>query len=129
MTVIRWNRNRTAEVEALEDVEAVLELAQVDAREHDPAMVEMTHDNGAALAIGVGRPVSVVTFSRSPDPPYFVSVGEASGDADDPAVFYYGGHWTEFAARNGVPADVALMAMRTFFQTGARPANIAWEEE
>jgi hypothetical protein len=91
-----------------------------------PLTVELRSPGGASLTVGLGRLVSVATFSASAGPPYFVSSGDSG--AGELLVFFRDGHWPEFDAASGIPLTAALEAAHEFVATGERPSNIAWAE-
>lgn len=92
-----------------------------------PAMVEFGRldDASPVLAIGLGRPRSVVTFQASLDPPYFISL--ASDQRVGTICFVYAQEDTEYSARNSVPIEAALDALLEFLTTAGRPHSIDWE--
>lgn len=60
-----------------------------------PRLVDLVAPDGAVLSIGLGAPVTVLSFSRSPDGPCFSSRGPANGD-EPSNWFSYNGEPTEF---------------------------------
>jgi Immunity protein Imm1 len=121
----RSPRLRSAEVDGEHDLQQILDGIERDAPE--PVVAELVAAGGARLGIGLGGPRSVLAFNPSSEPPYFMSVGNA-GSADQDAIFYLHGHWTEFPMTALVPKAAAREAALQFMRTGDRPDNVVWEE-
>jgi hypothetical protein len=66
---------------------------------------------------------------RSPqvDPQLWVCRGPWSDDDDALVGFSHHGQWSEVPRRYTVPYEAAREALRSFYLTGARPANVKWE--
>jgi hypothetical protein len=96
---------------------------------HDalPLGAFLTAPDGKWMGIGLAEP-SVLTFQQGADPPYFMSAGLATPTNDDPLVYSFQGHWTEFPAEAGIPLERALAAAKEFFVAGDRPAGVEWTE-
>ena len=118
--------HRPRVVESSEALNRLLGEAGVEAQ-GTFTMAELVSPLGASCSIGLGRQRSVVTFSASADPPYFLSRGDETS-VSDPLVFFYNGHWTEFGVEASVPADQAVLALKEFFETGEQPSSVALAE-
>src|SRR4051794_10840189 len=97
-------RSRATVVPGEHELESVLDEIEHDAPQ--PVMVELVASDGARLGVGLGASNSVLAFNPSPEPPYFISVGDPDAAEEDP-VFYLHGHWTEFPASALVPNSAA----------------------
>lgn len=112
-------------IDSVNDLDTKLDALEEKARGR-PFIVELVRPEGAVLALGLGRPDTVLSYSTSPDPPYFHSVGDKEDGTD--LVFWYYGEWTDFPRAHAVPAEVGREALRHFVQNNSRPPNVAWEE-
>ena len=107
--------------EALQLIEE-LQRTKVD----PPAMVEFFEPrSGKALAVGVGRMDTVVTFQESLDPPYYISLGSFRDDGI--TSFCYGNEDTEYLNQNRVPLQSGLDALLFFVLHRGRPPGLEWE--
>jgi Immunity protein Imm1 len=122
-----WRSSREpVPVETADQLDVLITTA-FDEGAGDRSMAELTAPSGASLAIGLSNDESIATFCESyADPPYYLSRGDE--DSDNPIVFFYDGHWSEFPRRAAVPAAAAVAAAREFFHTGRRPRLLAWDE-
>jgi hypothetical protein len=122
-----WGRSRNpVSVADEEHLTALLDKASADAATSFTT-AELRSPGGAACAIGLGREVSVATFSASyAEPPYYVSHGRLG--FSEPLVFFHDGHWTEFEPEAAIPVEVARTALADFFTTGSLPSNVKWTE-
>lgn len=127
MAKLIWGEDGEAAVGSAEELDALLDRLTGEAESSEPFIVELVGDGGAALSMGIGRPLSVVNYvSASFDPPYFQSVGHAGNE--DELVFLYRGEWSEFPPQSAVPTEHARDALRRFLETEMRPDSIAWGE-
>ena len=124
-----------------EGLEAAL-LASPGRADAPNAIVTLVAPGGDTLSVGIAgpadgenpgltQPLASVEYNRaSQDPPYLVVVGDASltYEHGGVAVFRDAGQWTEVLRRNCVPVDVMLRIAGFFFETGALPSWIAWEQ-
>ncbi len=78
------------------------------------------------FAIGAGRALSILTFQRAPDPPYYRSRGV--GDRQGDLWFIYAGENTQFRASDSVPIDMARDALQEYLMFGDLPVAIGWDE-
>ncbi len=114
-------------VKSLEELDALLDQLARDYSGDDAILVDVENSAGDGLAIGLGKDYSVLGFtSASGDPPYLVSKGSEA--SDEPLVFYFQGHWTEFSMRNAIPVSAARDAVREFLTTGKLTCAVDWEE-
>ncbi|HEX4212306.1 MAG TPA: Imm1 family immunity protein [Candidatus Dormibacteraeota bacterium] len=104
---------------------ALLDRISRESREA-PLLVDLVSPDGAVLSIGVGAPVTVLSFSQSPDGPYYSSRGQV--EADEPSVWFsYNGAPTEFQRHKAIDADLAMRAASAFLSTGQRSSLVDWE--
>ena len=102
-------------------------LATFKTKMVEPTMVEFFKpETGLALAIGLGRAESVVTFQNSLDPPYYISLGDPTREGI--VTFWYGDDLNEYLSRNEVPTEEAEKALLYFLENTARPPNLHWEQ-
>jgi hypothetical protein len=125
LCTLGWSQDETVTIASADELDNLLRRLQAEWREH-PAMAELVHPDGAALSIGLGRDVAVLSLVLSPDPPYFVSAGDPL--AQGSLWFDYYGSPSEFPMHQAVDIDRALDAMRRFFLSGRQPDNLEWEE-
>jgi hypothetical protein len=108
--------------------ELVALLRRVAAECPRPLIVTVVRADGDQLSVGLGRPVSFLTYIPAhDDPPYFSVVGV---EADGEVCFDYAGEPTFYAARNTVPFEVALDVACRFAASGGLPLPdvVAWED-
>jgi len=112
-------------VNDLEDAsELIEELREMNI--DPPAMVEFFEPrSGKALAIGVGRIDTVLTYQESLDPPYYISQGPVCNDGI--VSFCYGNEDTEFLNQNRVPFQPGLDALLFFVLHRSKPPSLEWE--
>jgi hypothetical protein len=121
-----WDHNKVV-VSSVQELDAMLERLTDEAERDMPFMVALAREDGSGLSIGVGRPVSVLSYiSASLDPPYFNSRGDDT--REEPVEFLSGGEMTEFPPSSAIPTEAAREAMRYFFETGELSPHVAWEE-
>lgn len=126
----RWTEDEEVQEESVLDVASALDLyRRVDAasRKSDPTMVEFENGHGAAIAIGAGRDVTVITAQGSDDPPYFTTrAGRrlASDDVD----FMYAGENTPYPAHSVVAKADGLRALERFLRSGELDPDLQWEQ-
>lgn len=91
-----------------------------------PRLVDLVAPDGAVLSIGVGAPLTVLSFSRSPDGPYFSSRGPMNGD--EPSVWFsYNGEPTEFQRHKAIDPDLATRVASDFLSSGELSKLVDWE--
>jgi hypothetical protein len=108
--------------------ELVALLRRVAAECPRPVIATVVRADGDTLSVGLGRPVSFLTYIPADnDPPYFSVVGEES---DGEVCFDYASEPTFYAARNTVPFEVALDVACRFAATRGLPLPdvVAWED-
>jgi hypothetical protein len=119
-----WDNTGRAEVKSWQEAEALLE--RIGLQVEPPCLVEFyAPDSGQSLGLGIGRKMTVVTFQATLDPPYFVSLGDK--DRSGTEWFCYGNEQTEYLAKNLVPMDQGLAALKHFVESRTQPENLAWE--
>jgi hypothetical protein len=72
------------------------------------------------LSIGVGRPVSFLTFIPKDNMPPYFSVHVASNPEEE-VCFDYNGEPSCYSARNTVPFELALEVVRRFVLSSGLP--------
>jgi hypothetical protein len=113
-------------VEVAEEALALLERVHRQADREAPPLLEFRAEGGCALGVGLGREVSVVTYQRSLEPPYFISLGSVARES---TWFCYASRYSEYIASNLVSIDVAKRAVSDFFESeGGRSNQLEWEE-
>lgn len=111
----------------VEDADAALSLLKELENIDLPAIVEFYDPaSGRSLGVGMGRRESVMTYQRSLDPPYHISLG--NGDASGTIWFCYGNEESEYLARNIVPVSVVFPTVKAFFDCSDLPGTVAWEQ-
>lgn len=126
LAYVWWNSNEVVEGSVSNWAEAEQLIAEIGATAKLPTMLDVyDSDTRMALALGIGRAVTVVTFQYSIDPPYFISVG--SSKSEEITEFQYGGEPTEYYIRNTVPIEDGLAALKEFIERRDKPANLVWE--
>lgn len=126
---VRWTEGATIRRRKVTNAADGMRLfKQIRARSaQSPTMVEFANDDrGLALAIGVGRPQTVLTFQVSGDPPYFTSRGITEASGED-LYFTYAGEGTPYPSNSAVPIDDGILVLRDFLESGERSDAIAWE--
>ena len=110
-----------------EDAERLFE--EVDVSGDGPVLIDFyrVSEGGRSLTIAAGGKRSVLNYQESLDPPYYSSRGDTDGEQPT-EVFSYGGHESEFRARNLVDKGLAVRALREYVRTGHRPGLVTWEE-
>jgi Immunity protein Imm1 len=116
-----------ADVASAEELEEILRGLAHERHGVPPLGAFLAAPDGKWMGIGLAEP-SVLTFQLGADPPYFMSAGSATPTNDDPLVYSFQGHLTEFPAEAGIPLERALAAATEFFVSGNRPASIEWKE-
>jgi immunity protein Imm1 of predicted polymorphic toxin system len=123
---VEWGEDGTAWVSSVAELDALLDKLAREAAAK-PFMVDLVSPSGDSLSIGLGSKKSVLSWIPSGgNPPYYASKGNP--EADGAVVFFYRGSWSEFPGWSAISIAAARAAMRTFFQTGARPTTVEWEE-
>jgi hypothetical protein len=92
------------------------------------AIVAVVFSQGHQVGIGLGLPVSFVSF-RSCDPaqeqPCVITVAESPPEQG--AMFYFlNSQRTEIQRQNLIPATLARQIVREFLKTGRRPTTTRW---
>src|SRR5438552_2853252 len=92
-----WDTAYEQDVSAWNEADALLDKL---ALQTDPPRLVEFYDpaSGRALAIGVGRDSTVLTYQDSLDPPYFLSLGDPLTKGVE--WFCYGNERTEYMAKN-----------------------------
>ncbi len=70
--------------------------------------------------------MSVLTFQKSLDPPYFISLGDVGREGVE--WFCYAGERTEYLASNLISLDVAMAALKHFVDFRTKPECVEWEQ-
>lgn len=92
-------------------------------------IAEVILDDGACLAIGLGREISVLSYVDATKlPPYLSSQGSARARTCDGVVFHYYGHLSEFPRSAAVPIAEAVEAVRYFCRHGKLSPLMNWVE-
>lgn len=81
--------------------------------------------NGSALAIGLGRDHSVLSFSGSNNNVNFIAKDSIASSST--TWFLYGGSQSEFCSENIIPIEKAKAAFEYFFQSGKLLRDISWD--
>jgi Immunity protein Imm1 len=122
---LSWDEKAT-EVPVRSEGELLARLHDIPSEAGDtPPLVTLSTPDGGALTIGLGREYSVVNDIRSVNEPDWISRGTLG--PDESPVFYFHGHYSEFAPGSAVSVDEAVEAMLRFFRTGRRPENLEWD--
>jgi hypothetical protein len=124
-----WTDNEEVQEQPVRDVASALDLFhKVDsaARKGDPTMVEFKNGRGAAIAIGAGRDVTVITAQSSEDPPYFMSLARGSLVPEDPTFMYLAEN-TPYPVENTVPKAEGVTALERFLRSGELDPALDWE--
>ncbi|ARU54286.1 immunity protein Imm1 [Oleiphilus messinensis] len=119
-----WNQTFRKEVSTYDEARTIIDRLKktID----PPAMVEFFDNSKRAIAIGIGRNVSVVTYQDSLDPPYLISLGEREQPGTE--WFCYGNEESEYLGRNLVSITLADNALKCFFTSNERPSVLKWEQ-
>ena len=127
MIKITWNDHED-QVGSIDELDRALDDIHTRLRCAEPELVTVERPNGDSLSIGLGREdISVMNYvGVDQDPPYFTSSG--GSDVDEAIAFRFGGEWSEFPLRNGIPIQRARAAMRHFCETGQLSEEVIWEE-
>lgn len=99
----------------IHDLVALNEALDAIANEHpnDDAILVNVYVEGDQMTIGLGRDVSVVSFTRGcGEPPYWMLGGAGTSGV----LFYYFGTWTEFEGGFVVPMEAARAAVARFVE-------------
>ncbi len=125
----RWSEQEEVREQKVDEVAGALSLfKEVDAASKDhPTMVEFENGHGAAIAIGAGRAVTVITAQHSLDPPYFTSRAKGAMEGAD-AWFIYAGENTPYPADSVVPKTDGVRALEHFLRTGELDSHLDWEK-
>jgi hypothetical protein len=98
-----------------------------EAAERDPFFAILNAPNGATLAIGLGRKLSVLSYTA---PGGWPAKHVVNNDKDEHLLNYkFLGHFSEMPARYAVPLDQALDVAVEFFKTGQLTARLHWEDD
>jgi hypothetical protein len=123
-----WTENDLVKsVELLSAAGALSLLDELDARLGvGPSMLEILNgEPGSAIAIGTGRPETIVTWQGGFDPPFYIS----SGESTRPGVvsFRFGGEASEYLATHLIPKSNGRQALIDYLNDGRRSTLIDWE--
>jgi hypothetical protein len=119
-----WEHDERVQVTSWEEAETLLQT--IGSRSGPPCLVEFyDSESGRSLGLGVGRPLTVVTYQDSLDPPYFISLGDKERLGTE--WFCYGNEQTDYLATNLVPISQGKSALRHFLVSRSRPDNLSWE--
>lgn len=117
------------EIRCRDDAAVLSEVWRLHAAAGTPrVVVEVLREPGGfpSLSLAVGGSESLVTYQATNDPPYFISVGDPSRQAEsEPLV--HGMQVIEHLGRNVVPWAVASAALQEFLKAEERPNGLAWE--
>ena len=129
MWKVEWRDDSKHVVATTEELESLLDRLHLEHEDAEPILAVIESQiNGDSLAIGLGRPLSVLNFVRgSGDPPYLTSLG--TSDEEKTMEFDFMGQISEFPIRNAVPTDTAREAVHEFVKTGGLPRTVRWEED
>jgi hypothetical protein len=93
----------------------------------DPTMVAYNPvGTSEEFCIGAGRDLTVLTYQRSLDPPYFASRGDDA--AHGLVSFLYAGEPSEFLLNSAVPVEHARRALTEYLGSRRLPTSIRWDE-
>jgi hypothetical protein len=116
-------------VESVVEFDALLERLSRLAQATEPFLVEVVARDGSAMAIGLGRPTTVLSYmAASHDPPYFASLGTTSMRSGQLLRYRMGGEIVEFPATQEVDLDRGIAALRQFLEDGTKSELIGWRE-
>ena len=121
-----WSDSAQSREVSVATVDEIRKLIQSIVQQGTPVLLQLYDKGvGAELGVGLGREVAVITYQRSLEPPYFISLGDPTGQGT--TWFHHGGEPTEYLARNLVRADLVWPTVEAFIATLARPETIRWE--
>jgi Immunity protein Imm1 len=125
---LAWGPDGVAEVDSVDELDTLLARLTREAELTDPFVVELVAGEHGTLAMGVGRPETVLSHTpASGDPPYHASRGDPS--AEGFIDFYFQGSYSEYPREQAVPVEVGREAMRRYFDRPDRlPDNVEWQE-
>ena len=122
-----WDEDNRVEIRSVEELEQLLDLLTVEAREDIPLSVELHVEEGISMYIVVGGEASPIAFySATSRPPVIGGLGQYN-NTDETIEYNHRGHYSVIRKQYAVPIVAAREAFRQFFQTRKRPNNIAWE--
>lgn len=125
--ILAWHSAHPEEtIESVEQLDRRLDQLDAAYSDEDQILVNISGPLGY-LTIGIGRSLSVLTYSYADnDPPYLIS--RSTIDDDTPVDYFYFGHHSQFAVGNLIPATVARDAVRQFVRHQALSLQVRWHE-
>ena len=117
----RWGEAEEEYISKVEELDSLLNL--LDERKV-PLIVELVHEDGSTMAVGVGAAQSVLTFFDKNNQSW-AGIGDRGRD-DVVLVFEFCGEPSEIPAEMALPPSVMRAAARSFFESGRRPDGIDW---
>ena len=97
--------------------------------DRQPFSFWLSADNGITLTIGWSATIGCVQYAASDgQPPYWVTVGDSSADANEHVNFLAGGTQTPIPKRSCMPLERVVEVVRYFLETGERWPEVEWEE-
>jgi len=128
---VLWSEDDMTHEERFENSEHVLDyIDRLHGRDWSiRPVVEVARgvEGGPSMSIVVGGDETVVTFEKSADPPYYISLGDPTRDGVSP-MFFHGGQGIDQLARNLVPWEHGRGVLVEFLASGKRSERIEWEQ-
>jgi hypothetical protein len=119
---VKWGDDEARDVTTIAELDALLDRLSHLER---PTIVELFHEKGTTLAIGVGLGDSVVVFFGN-DGSSWTAAGNLERKGDS-LVFDFCGEPSEFLPTMALACAVARAAVRSFFESGERPNDVVWQ--
>src|SRR5262249_36968825 len=105
-------------VDTPDDLQRLLRAIAADCQR--PVIATVVRPDGDMLSIGLGRPVSFLTFIPSDNmPPYFSVYVPANSEEE--VCFDYNGEPSFYSSRNTVPFELALEVVERFVLSNGLP--------
>jgi len=128
MWQIQWNDNEPHSATSVDEGNSMLDAVH---QQHADCgrLVQIVNESGGTLMVGLGRPLSVLTYAPAEGWPSKSSRSADGIDDGETIGFFMGSHWSEMPKSYAVPVEQAREAVTYFCERGELSPSVEWADD
>jgi hypothetical protein len=128
MWQIQWKDNERHSAGSIDEVNSLLDAVHQE-NAHSGRLVQIANESGETLMVGLGNPMSVLTYAPAEGWPSKSSRNAEAIDNGEAIGFFMGSHWSEMPKNYAVPVEQAREAVTYFCERGELSPSIEWIDD